>query len=213
MIKGLLGVYRNFYYALSESQLDQLTGLPNRRTFDQAINKIYLAKPEGAEGRSPERRIDASSDSLGFWLGMADIDKFKRVNDTWGHLFGDEVLLLTAQLMQAHFREDDFLFRFGGEEFVIIVAASNKHQALTAFKRFRAAVEGKSIPQVGNITISIGVTEMQSSAFTASLLDHADKALYFAKENGRNQVHLYEALVAKELISDNDTVIGDIEMF
>ncbi len=213
MIKGLLGIDRNFYSALSESQLDQLTGLPNRRTFDQAINKIYLAKPEGVEGRSPERRIDATSDSLGFWLGMADIDKFKRVNDTWGHLFGDEVLLLTAQLMQAHFRENDFLFRFGGEEFVIIVAASNKDQALIAFERFRAAVEAKRIPQVGNITISIGVTEMQSSIFSASLLDHADKALYFAKDNGRNQVHLYEDLVAGQLISDEDTVIGEIEMF
>lgn len=188
MTNGLLGVYRNFFAVLSEAQCDQLTGLANRKTFDEVVNKIYSQLPPPTDPVPVERRAAEKPRSTSFWVGMADLDNFKRINDTWGHLYGDEVLLLTSQLMQGHFRESDYLFRFGGEEFVIIIRAPHEDQAEQAFERFRRAIEEHIFPQVGQVTISIGVTKMDPSIFTAALLDHADKALYYAKQNGRNQV-------------------------
>jgi diguanylate cyclase (GGDEF)-like protein len=211
LVNGLLGVYRNFFTVLSEAQRDQLTGLANRKTFDDIINKIYFQRPSLTEPVLIERRTEP--DAPTFWLGMADLDHFKRINDTWGHLYGDEVLLLTAQLMQGHFRENDYLFRFGGEEFVIILRAPDQAQAALAFERFRSAIASHSFPQVGQVTVSIGVTHIDPAVFSATLLDHADKALYHAKGNGRNQVCFYETLVANGLLKASEFVAGTIELF
>ena len=212
MINGLLGVYRNFFAVLSEAQRDQLTGLANRKTFDDVINKIYFQRPLSTDPVLVERRIDSDNDA-GFWLGMAVLDNFKRINDTWGHLYGDEVLLLMSQLMQGHFRENDYLFRFGGEEFVIIIRTSNEELAFKAFERFRAAIEAHQFPQVGQVTISIGVTKMDPNIFKATLLDRADKALYYAKHNGRNQVYFFENLLNNGLIQTTEFRSGEIELF
>lgn len=211
MVNGLLGVYRNFFTVLNEAQRDQLTGLANRKTFDDIIHKIALQRPLPSEPVAQERRADP--DQPTFWLGMADLDYFKRINDTWGHLYGDEVLLLTAQLMQGHFRENDYLFRFGGEEFVIILRAADRQQAHHAFERFRTAIATHPFPQVGQVTVSIGVTQMDPTIFSASLLDQADKALYHAKDNGRNQVCFYQTLLENGVIREHEIVSGDIELF
>ena len=213
MIKGLLGIYRNFYEVLSESQLDQLTGLCNRKTFDEVINKIYFQKQVDSTPSPIERRVDIDDDETCFWLGMADLDNFKRVNDTWGHLYGDEVLLLTSQLMKAHFRENDYLFRFGGEEFVIIIRSKDEENAHFAFERFRKVIESYNFPQVGKVTISIGVARMDRTIFTATLLDHADKALYYAKQNGRNRVCFFNKLLERGLVEDTNFTAGEIELF
>lgn len=213
MTNGLLGVYRNFIAVLIEAQRDQLTGLANRKTFDEVINKIYFQLPPSTDPVQIDRRNDSQCKNDGFWLGMADLDNFKRINDTWGHLYGDEVLLLTSQLMQGLFRESDYLFRFGGEEFVIIVRSANEEGALRAFERFRAAIECHLFPQVGQVTISIGVTKMDSSIFSAALLDHADKALYYAKQNGRNKVCFFESLVENGLVEISEIKAGEIELF
>lgn len=211
LVNGLFGVYRNFFTVLNEAQRDQLTGLANRKTFDDIIHKISTQRPLPTEPVDLERR--AASDQLHFWLGMADLDHFKRVNDTWGHLYGDEVLLLTAQLMQGHFRENDYLFRFGGEEFVIVLRAANQQQAHQAFERFRMAIADHLFPQVGQVTVSIGVARLDPGIFSATLLDHADKALYFAKAHGRNQVCFYEHLLDNGLIAETEIVAGEIELF
>lgn len=213
MTNGLLGVYRNFFAVLTEAQRDQLTGLSNRKTFDDVINKIYLHRPLATEPVPVERRRDGAIETADFWLGMADLDNFKRINDTWGHLYGDEVLLLTSQLMQRHFRENDYLFRFGGEEFIVIIRTPNEEQAVRAFERFRAAMEAHPFPQVGQVTVSIGVTKMDPAIFSATLLDHADKALYHAKQNGRNQVCFFEKLVNSGQIEESDFTSGAIELF
>jgi diguanylate cyclase (GGDEF)-like protein len=213
MTNGLLGVYRNFFAVLSEAQCDQLTGLANRKTFDEVVNKIYVQLPPSTDHVPVERRAAEKPGSTGFWVGMADLDNFKRINDTWGHLYGDEVLLLTAQLMQGHFRESDYLFRFGGEEFVIIIRAPHGEQAEQAFERFRRAVEEYPFPQIGQVTISIGVTKMDPSIFTAALLDHADKALYYAKKNGRNRVCFFEKLLKDGLVEESEIKSGEIELF
>jgi diguanylate cyclase (GGDEF)-like protein len=213
MINGLLGVYRNFQEVLSESQRDALTGLSNRKNFDDIVDRIYLKKPLPTEPVPVERRMTADEERAELWLGMADLDNFKRVNDTWGHLYGDEVILLASQLMQGHFRENDCLFRFGGEEFVIIIRSSSEETARQAFERFRVAMESYEFPQVGQVTISIGVTRMDPNIFKATLLDRADKALYYAKKNGRNQVCFFENLLEKGLVEEKDFISGEIELF
>jgi len=213
IIKGLLGIYRNFHEVLSDSQLDQLTGLFNRKTFDETVNKIYTKKPASSDSDVFERRTVINDDGASFWIGMADLDNFKRVNDTWGHIYGDEVLLLTSQLMKGCFRESDYLFRFGGEEFVIIVRATDEETASIAFDRFRKVMESYDFPQVGKMTISIGVAKMDRRVFIVTLLDHADKALYYAKQNGRNQVCFFEDLFERGLVEDTEVKSGDIELF
>ncbi len=213
MINGLLKIYRNFYTVVSEAQKDQLTGLANRRAFDDIINKIYVNRPLATDDVSVERRVITCGKKDIFWLGMVDLDNFKRINDTWGHLYGDEVLLLTSQLMQGHFRENDYLFRFGGEEFVIILRTVDEKHAFQAFERFRKAFAEFSFPQVGQVTISIGVAKMDPSIFTATLLENADRAMYFAKQNGRNQVHIFEKLVRNGFLEVAEPISGEIELF
>ncbi|MBN2644708.1 MAG: GGDEF domain-containing protein [Desulfuromonadaceae bacterium] len=213
MVNGLLGVYRNFYAVLSESQRDGLTGLPNRKTFEETINKIYFEHSLPTEDVVINRRVQLGEDDKCYWLGMADIDYFKRINDTWGHLYGDEVLLLISQLMQSHFRANDYLFRYGGEEFVIILCAPDLDHARRAFERFRVAVQEYRFPQVGQITMSIGSIKMDPHIFTTTLLDYADKALYYAKNNGRNQVSFYDELLQHGLLEEQKIVTGEIELF
>ncbi|HOP41511.1 MAG TPA: GGDEF domain-containing protein [Geobacteraceae bacterium] len=213
MIRGLLQIYRNFYQVLIEAQRDQLTGLANRKTFEEVVQKIYSQPAPVTDPVPVDRRSVFDEGSVGYWLGMVDVDNFKRINDTWGHLYGDEVLLLLSQLMQHHFRESDFLFRFGGEEFVVIVRAGTKEHAAKAFERFRSTVEKHSFPQVGQVTISVGVTRMNPEIFIASLLDRADQSLYHAKKRGRNRIEFFEDLLEEGLVKLPEITAGEIELF
>ena len=88
-----------------------------------------------------------------YWLAVIDIDHFKRVNDLSGHLIGDEVLLLLARQMRVNFRFHDQLYRFGGEEFVVLMRCTNHADALAALERFRHQIEIHAFPQVGPITV------------------------------------------------------------
>jgi diguanylate cyclase (GGDEF)-like protein len=213
MIRGLLQIYRNFYDVLIEAQRDQLTGLANRKTFEEVLQKIYNEPPPCSDPVPVDRRSVISKDNVTYWLGMVDVDNFKRINDTWGHLYGDEVLLLLAQLMQHHFRDSDFLFRFGGEEFVVIIRTDTEEHAHRAFERFRTAVENHPFPQVGQITVSIGVIKMEPTVFTATLLDRADQALYHAKKKGRNRVEFFCELLKEGLVTITEIAAGEIELF
>jgi len=212
MIRGLLQIYRNFYEVLIEAQRDQLTGLANRKTFDEVIQKIYNQPLPLTDQVKVERRCTMNEND-GYWLGMVDVDNFKRINDTWGHLYGDEVLLLLSQLMQHHFRESDFLFRFGGEEFIVIVRTGTVEQAKKAFERFRSTVEQHPFPQVGKVTVSIGVVRMDHSIFTTTLIDRADQSLYYAKKKGRNRVEFFDELLIEGLVKIAEIVPGEIELF
>jgi diguanylate cyclase (GGDEF)-like protein len=117
-----------------------------------------------------------------------DIDHFKRVNDRYGHLYGDEVLLLFARLMGNCFRYTDFLFRFGGEEFVALLTYADETGAHTALERFRTTVQAYDFPRVEHITVSIGYCGIDDDSLAPSLIDMADRALYHAKHHGRNRV-------------------------
>jgi diguanylate cyclase (GGDEF)-like protein len=144
---------------------------------------------------------------------MLDIDHFKRVNDNYGHLIGDEVLLLLARLMRASFRFHDQLYRFGGEEFVVLMRCNGEAQAAGALERLRTNTAEHLFPQVGNITISIGFSEVRTGDTPSGAFERADKAVYYAKEHGRNQVCSYAALIASGELVEQAANLGDIELF
>lgn len=177
-------LYRNLVELHDGKERDTLTKLLNRQSFDRRIIQVceyYMSHP-----------IANIIEQKSSWIAMLDIDHFKRVNDTFGHLYGDEVLLIFSRLLEQHFRYNDFLFRFGGEEFVVILNLVDQPNAVAIFERFRQLVSEYQFPTVGNVTISIGVAHIDSSIMPSTLLDRADKALYHAKSIGRNRVIVYE---------------------
>ena len=207
--EGIISVYRNFQSLLDYSERDSLTGLLNRKTFDENFSRMVSLQTHSGSKiplSEPDRR--SMSDHKGQWLAVVDIDHFKRVNDEFGHLYGDEVLLMIANMLQASFRSHDRIFRFGGEEFVVLLRSATLEDARQIFSRFRAAVETHDFPQVGNITVSLGFASI-SYETPVVILGHADQALYYAKEHGRNQVCHYDELLERgELrpVSSNDSV-------
>jgi diguanylate cyclase (GGDEF)-like protein len=210
-VASILRICRNFESLLDYSERDTLTGLLNRKTFDDAFLKVALppALPV-AVGADPERRQTGTH--VAHYLGVIDIDHFKRVNDGYGHLIGDEVLLLLARLMRATFRYHDRLYRFGGEEFVVLLRCGDDASALAAFERLRGNVARYAFPQVGKITVSIGITAVRAQDTPSSAFERADRAVYFAKGNGRDQVRSHEALVAAGQL-DEGAQRGDVELF
>lgn len=176
------------------ANLDSLTHLLNRKTFEENFDQLITEAARAKRDRA--RKLGPAELSRPCWLGVIDIDHFKRVNDTYGHLFGDEVLLLVAELMRRNFRASDRLFRFGGEEFVVMIYHVADEAIEGVFDRFRHAVEAYPFPQLGRLTCSIGFTQIDPALQPAELLGHADEALYYSKQNGRNQVRNYDALLA-----------------
>ncbi|WP_286238228.1 GGDEF domain-containing protein [Neptuniibacter halophilus] len=205
IMQKLVRVYSNQRFFMFSALNDALTGLSNRQAFDQQIS--HLLQQNSAKRRSSDKLPD-------LWcFALLDIDHFKRVNDDYGHLFGDEVLLIFAQLMQSTFREDDLLFRYGGEEFAVALRGISLDTADQVLNRFREVVAQAEFPQLGQVTVSIGYTAIEDGVSLPLLIDRADQALYFAKENGRNQVHSFEALASSGKVQLANTFEGDIELF
>jgi diguanylate cyclase (GGDEF)-like protein len=144
---------------------------------------------------------------------MIDIDHFKRVNDNYGHLIGDEVLLLLARLMRSHFRFQDQVYRFGGEEFVVLMRCHGEPEAFKVLERLRILTQQHLFPQVGTITISIGFTEIKAGDSPSGAFERADKAVYYAKEHGRNQACSFAGLIFKGAVTDLASNVGDVELF
>lgn len=216
LILALLKVYSNYLTLLDESETDTLTGLLNRRTFDNNIEKIiseYSASDDEqpkSDPQNPARRT-GNLDSP-HWLAVIDIDHFKRVNDKFGHLYGDEVLLLLARQMRLVFRQNDKLFRFGGEEFVVVLDRTSQENAKVVLERFRTAIEHFRFPQVGKVTVSIGFVRLDKVDVSSAIIGRADQALYYAKHHGRNQVCFYEDLIAAgKLVEEHFS--NDIQLF
>jgi len=201
VVQGILGLYRNYLGLLHDSQLDTLTRLPNRKTFDFDLARLLAAI--SGELRRPakeavvERRNGPVADN---WLAIIDIDHFKRVNDRFGHIYGDDVLILVANIMRNTFRQQDRLFRFGGEEFVVLLRHVSFANACNTLERFRQKVASQDFPQTGQITVSAGFARIRSGDTPTAILGNADEALYHAKENGRNQVCHYETLLGQGLL-------------
>ena len=210
LVASILSVFRNFQSLLAYSERDTLTGLLNRKTFDDSFFKVVHGAPACLESAA-ERRHQPGQDG-GFWLAMLDLDHFKSVNDTYGHLIGDEVLLLMSRIMRSTLRSDDRLYRFGGEEFVIVMRCDADSNARMALERLRRAVEAYVFPRVGQVTLSIGFTRIRLGDTPATALERADLAVYDAKHEGRNRVcsHRDQAIVNLSKAAEH---IGEIELF
>ena len=156
------------------SQLDILTGLANRRYLDEKLREQYALM----------KRYNNTYSVL-----MLDIDHFKNVNDTYGHAIGDEVLQLLAQTIKENLRENDFIGRFGGEEFLVTLPSTNITQATQVGEKLRAAIEASPHPKAGVFTVSVGVAAASpTQKDEKAVVIEADQQLYVAKNAGRNRV-------------------------
>ncbi|HEY8328378.1 MAG TPA: GGDEF domain-containing protein [Rhodanobacter sp.] len=211
---GFARIYANYTALLHESERDKLTGLYNRRSFERQLQRLLHQREQalrGAAAATPETGGPAGEPPQ-VWLAILDIDHFKRINDNYGHVYGDEVILLLAQQMRACFRRSDVLFRFGGEEFVILFGATGEATVRAVLDRFRQRIAEHVFPQVGSVTVSIGYAGVGRHDYPASALDRADKALYFAKQHGRNGTCGYENLSARSLLG-REMAAGSIDLF
>lgn len=199
----VLNVYANQLALIHRSRLDPLTELLNRQTFDKKVIEII-------SGDTFITSTRASAKQSHWFLALLDIDHFKRVNDNFGHVIGDEVILLVARLIKNSFRIDDFIFRYGGEEFAVLFQASDEHDARNMLNRVRCNVAEYPFPQVNNLTISSGFLALSEIDMVSVLVHKADLALYHSKNNGRNQVTAYTEL---EIEQESDSVDDGIELF
>lgn len=164
----------------AESRKDALTGVGNRLRFRDDLNRFL-----DAHKRYGHR----------FFLGMCDIDNFKKYNDTYGHLEGDRVLKEVARTLADNCRTSDCCYRFGGEEFLLVFVNQDRTGAASAAERIRHCVEGLNISHghndpYGKVTLSIGLAEFvaTNSEDVELCLKRADEALYQSKSSGRNRV-------------------------
>lgn len=152
---------------------DKLTGIYNRRKLDE------VAKHEVERAKRNRQSLS---------LLILDIDFFKKVNDTWGHPVGDEILSEVSRVVQASIRSTDILARWGGEEFVILAPETSLPDARAIGERIRAAIKAHRFPTVEHLTASLGVAEYKPGDTLGSLIKRADDALYQAKRAGRDGV-------------------------
>ena len=151
---------------------DALTQIYNRKAFERLLN----------EKIDKQRYIKSK-----FIFIMLDIDFFKKVNDTYGHQIGDEVLKQLVNVVNSHIRDDDIFARIGGEEFVLILDI-NIENGFKVINHLREFIENEEFDTVKNITCSFGITEYKKDDSIESMMKRADKALYDAKDSGRNKV-------------------------
>ncbi|MEG0821596.1 MAG: GGDEF domain-containing protein [Burkholderiaceae bacterium] len=213
LIEGFLRIYRNHLDLLDYGEHDTLTGLLNRKPFAQIFAQ-RTAPPTRKAARKVQFIGDARKSVAGAseWLAIIDIDHFKRINDRFGHVFGDEVLLLLARLMKASFRSCDTLFRLGGEEFAVLLSGADASGAQTAFEHFRERVAAYAFPQVKGVTVSVGYGRATRAAGAMAAYEQADAALYYAKEHGRNRTCNFESLIAQGDLKMK-RASGEIEIF
>ncbi len=168
--------------ARAESLVDALTGLPNRRAFDRRLGECLTACLAAPGGAAPPSLL------------MLDLDHFKRINDTYGHPFGDQVLRAVAQVLQTLVRAPALAARVGGEEFAVLLPATALDAALALAERLRATVAASRIRRKGHeepierITLSLGAAVWRPGDAAEGFIDRADRALYTAKAAGRDRV-------------------------
>ena len=163
-----------------EATTDMLSGLYNRRYFFEASSKSFYTAMRYEQNLS---------------MLMLDIDKFKNINDTYGHMIGDSVIRICANILKRLSRTSDILARYGGEEFIIILPETKLEEAMLLAQRIRKEIEQRDIDlnddKIIHITVSIGVSQLDNENDTSieNTIQRCDNALYDAKNSGRNRVH------------------------
>ncbi len=170
-----------------EALIDALTGLHNRKAFDRKAEELHAA---------------FQKDGAGFSMVMLDIDFFKSFNDKYGHQTGDEVLRIVGSMLHDGLKGKDFPARYGGEEFVVLLPTTPVKNACIVAEQIRKNISAKNLKVIktgeslGNITVSLGVSTIHPGDSIDSVVERADKALYLAKDAGRNNVKSEEELKA-----------------
>ena len=173
--------YKLFHYkenkdlhdTISKHKIDSLTGLPNRMVINEYLNDISI--------------LDKSC-----VIALLDIDHFKKVNDTFGHIYGDAILAEIASLLRMELDKVDFVGRYGGEEFIIVLNSKAVQNSLVDLDNLRKKIEVHFKNHVSSITASIGVSCFHPHDSIMEVISDADKALYYVKENGRNNVGFWD---------------------
>lgn len=176
MEKEAQGYREHLEVQRQKALIDPLTGLPNRAAWSERLDH---------EVNTWHQRGNSLS------LAMLDLDHFKRINDGYGHLAGDKVLKIIANVLRKYLRPNDFIARFGGEEFVLLMPDSALEEALAVGEGLRAAIEACPFHFKGEpvtITMSMGLAQFQPGERSDLALKRADEALYRAKAAGRNRV-------------------------
>lgn len=171
-----------FLLALREGvERDPLTGLYNRLAFERLLQNFFS---------------QAKTGNFPLAVAMLDIDNFKDVNDTYGHLVGDQILKRLASILTESLRGDDTVVRFGGEEFLLILPGTSYEKVSIPLRRIRENISREHFPEVGSITVSIGVTEVTKDlpANLEELIRFADRAMYEAKLRGKDRIFYYKDL-------------------
>ena len=203
-LMGAMELYLNAWRELTEDQADLLHGVASEAAIAIRHAQLFQAQEENALTdeltKLPNRRAMAQRflqemqrakrhhNAIAFL--MIDLDHFKQVNDTYGHLNGDAVLAELASILVTGARESDVCARYGGEEFGMILHETTEPGARTLAERIRAKVAAATFPGGLKLTISIGVAATDEPALFTSLMERADQALYAAKQGGRNQVRV-----------------------
>ncbi|MDU5730220.1 MAG: diguanylate cyclase [Citrobacter freundii] len=172
------------------SNIDVLTGLPGRRMLDESFDRQLL-----------------DAEPLNLYILLLDIDRFKYVNDTYGHLVGDVVLRALASNLLSWTRYDEVAYRYGGEEFIIIIRTKTDEQACQAGLRLCRLIGQKKIPYSDGeiaITVTAGITRVQPGETLDTALGRADRAMYQGKQTGRNRCMFMDENEQIALVDTND---------
>lgn len=173
------GLKKNLEQIREEALTDALTGVPNRKALDAALDRAL---------------IHARDSDTTLSIALIDIDHFKQFNDTHGHLVGDKVLRYVAAKIRLCLKGKDFPARFGGEEFAIVLPSTDLNGAETVAEQIRSAISSGELKmrgsgeRLGKITVSAGVAQLRNSDSVTDFIRRVDAALYRAKHRGRNRV-------------------------
>lgn len=202
LLLGLLEIFSDIFRSIHEKGYDPLTRILNRQAFDQTASELAYSV---YNKNNPQNNYKT--------IAILDIDKFKEINDIYGHAIGDETLVLFAQTIRSVLRQEDLFFRYGGEEFVVLVKEVEHEQAQQVLERCRASIESRRFPQVGRVTVSIGFTDLDERFHPVENLSKADKALYYIKKHGRNQALSYERLLEDGLLEPISVKEGAVDFW
>jgi len=177
---------------LNQAMTDELTGLPNRRAFDDQLR----------------RRLEGHTQhNVPFSILLIDVDYFKRVNDTYGHVAGDRVLCDIAEVLRRAMRKHDLIARYGGEEFAALLPCTSLEDAMYAARYARLAVEAATSRMDGatiRVTASVGLAAAQHGDDLTTIIRRADDALYASKSGGRNCGHFHDGAACIRIPSAAD---------
>ncbi|MEY3446625.1 MAG: hypothetical protein RIR45_1380 [Pseudomonadota bacterium] len=210
LIGALHRVFGNMYRLLAYSDRDALTGLLNRKSLDDTFYSAVLEELDenaGAQARVVEASVSPAQERRhrvppNYWLGSVRVDDFDLISEKKGHLVAEDVLLLTARILNNTFRTYDRIYRLGGEQFAVLMHCPDEALVLAAFERLRINTEKFKFPQLGKATISAGFSRISSEDSPVTALQRTGHAVDFARRNGANQVFSYMDLVRKGLLDD-----------